>query len=86
MEGSFWEHRGTLPAESQGMRRPGASLGSSPWTSWATLRRLVFSNEGGIDHVPARLLLLRIRNNSWNPLNPRLGMASAASATLPESG
>lgn len=58
------------------------SLICSNVESLATLGRLVFNGEAGTDHVPDRLLLMRSRNGSWNPLSLKLGKASVTSATF----
>lgn len=57
---------------------------SALWETLATLRRLVFSGEDGVDQVPDRLLLLRNRENSWKPLTPKFGWVPLISATLSE--
>lgn len=50
--------------------------------SLATWRRSVLSGRDGLDYVPGRLQLLRIQNNSWNLLNPLLGVASLIPAAF----
>ena len=72
----------TKDAESCNEMRTDRSLICSNVESLATLGRLVFNGEDGIDHVPDRLLLMRSRNSSWNPLSLKLGKASVTSATF----